>query len=691
MDFKSNFSYTIKSSLFRLNLISLFAIVNLTACGGGGGGGVPAPEAPDTVLPFVTATIPASEQFNTGPNDLISIKFNESIDKNILTPSNVQIYRLVQNTLGEYIRDTNIIVYVKDAMNAIENSTKLTISLPSNSMALNNRYEITVNGITDTAGNTMVDKCQWIFTTGQNRIETGKTGLCGSAAIGAPSVPQNITAIPVDNNQVLLKWKTPILGVGGLPTRYKVDKIIGNQLPYIDINLNIPADTLSLYDDNSTSNGVPHTYRVTAINDKGDGVTGNSNDVTPLAAPAIVELQSPSPSVGDKFGLTFAFDSTGNVLAIAHNRNDVKIYNRIDNGWKFSQSLARGSVSSGIYFGAALAFNHNGKILAIGTLQSNDIHIYVNENNSWKFSTLISSQTPDPRVGTLTAAYEYGFGTTLAFNFDGSQLATKRVIVTTMDNIIYKVVGVVDIYNKVGNAWQYAEQLAVDNKLDRNLFGDAITFSKDGTTLAIGDKYGDLMSALQLNYGGAVHLFNSSFTGWTLSKTIISDLPSSTEEFGAVLSFSPDSNTLAVSSNPIIYETPFVYLFSRKNNWNLLQKISDTLSTSDPADPSVEFGTSHSFSADSSTLAIMGFGTYTDSTVTKLGAVQLFTVSNSVWSYSKNVYSTQTKLNHYYVGHSAFSPNGNALAVSDLLVDIVVSPTYTATSAGIVAVFDLSQ
>jgi len=590
--------------------------------------------------------------------------------------------------LGEYIHDTSIIDYVKDAMNTVDNATRLTISLPNNSLSQNNRYEITVTGITDTVGNTMSGQCQWVFTTGQNRIETGKTGLCGSAAVGPPSVPQNITAIPVDNNLVLLKWQTPILGVGGLPTKYKVDKIIDNQLPYIDVNINIPADTLTLYDNNSTSNGLSHTYRVTAINDKGDGEIGNSNVVTPLAAPAIAELKSPSPSVSDNFGSTFAFDSTGNILAIAHNNNDVKIYNRINNGWEFSQSLVRASASYGIYFGAALAFSRYGKILAIGTLRSNDIHIYIKESNNWKFSTLISTQTPDPRVGTLVAAYDDGFGTTLAFN--GQQLATKSVIVTTTDNIIYKVIGVIDIYDKLGNGWQHSQQLAVDSKIDRNLFGDAIAFSLDGTTLAISDLYGDLVTDLIVTYGGAVHLFNSSNSGWSLSKTLISDLPSSTEKFGAILSFSPDSNTLAVSTNPIDFETPYVYLFSKNINWNQSQKISDKLSTSDPADPSNAFGSSLSFNADNTTLAIRSFGTYTDSAVTKFGAIQLFKLSNSVWSHSKNIYSTQLK-NHYYKGHSVFSSNGNALAASDLLVDIVVSPTYTAASAGIINVFDISQ
>jgi len=62
-----------KSSLLKHKLFLLFVIVNLTACGGGGSDSIPASKAPDTDKPFVIATIPTSEQFNTGSNDLISV------------------------------------------------------------------------------------------------------------------------------------------------------------------------------------------------------------------------------------------------------------------------------------------------------------------------------------------------------------------------------------------------------------------------------------------------------------------------------------------------------------------------------------------------------------------------------------------------------------------------------------------
>ncbi|MGB1092476.1 MAG: hypothetical protein ACPGYX_10150 [Oceanobacter sp.] len=240
--------------------------------------------------------------------------------------------------------------------------------------------------------------------------------------------------------------------------------------------------------------------------------------------------------------------------------------------------------------------------------------------------------------------------------------------------------------------------IKASNTNSDDFFGDQVSLSADGSTLAIAGLYEDSCStgvdgdetSDSCEDSGAVYLFENSDNGWHQTAYLKASNTSSSDFFGASIFLSADGSTLAVGTG---YEdscstgingdetsdacsaSGAVYLFENGDSgWSQTAYVKAFNTDSEDL-----FGQSVSLSADGATLAVGAFGE--DSCDTGVngdetfdlcgnsGAVYLFEQGDSGWSQTAYVKASNTENDNFF-GWSVFlSANGSTLAVSALYED----------------------
>jgi hypothetical protein len=237
--------------------------------------------------------------------------------------------------------------------------------------------------------------------------------------------------------------------------------------------------------------------------------------------------------------------------------------------------------------------------------------------------------------------------------------------------------------------------------------GNALSFSRDGSTLAIGAPH-ESSGARGVNgnqddesvyNSGAVYVFVRQGGGWTQQAYLKASNPGSSDRFGSVVALSADGNTLAVSApfessaakgvngdqnDESIPQAGAAYVFVRRGAvWSQQAyiKASNTGRAADPGNADDwgdgdQFGYALDLSADGNTLAVgaitedsraAGVNTLAfqdDDSATSSGAVYVFIRAGDTWrqqAYIKAANSEGGDLFGYNVG---LSGDGNVLAVS---------------------------
>ena len=296
------------------------------------------------------------------------------------------------------------------------------------------------------------------------------------------------------------------------------------------------GDSLSLSDDGNTlAVGAPlEDSRATGIN--GDQTTseylnGNSGAVyvftrngTNWSQEAYIKASNNlvlSQFGGDSFGGALSLSGDGNTLAVGADSED--------GAWSQSGYDEDDNSSSGA--GAAYVFVRSG---ATWTQQA-----YLKDSNS------ISNDS---------------FGTRLSLSDDGNTLAISRIgwDAGTSGNAA----GSVLIFYRTGTTWDnfnntyIYSNLIASNPDPQDRFGETISLSGDGNTLAVGASYEDSdstgiggdQSNNNLTNSGAVYIFSRNNYSWSQQAYLKSSSTAAAEYFGTSVSLTDDGNTLAVSS-----------------------------------------------------------------------------------------------------------------------------------------------
>ncbi|MFV2061736.1 MAG: Ig-like domain-containing protein [Gammaproteobacteria bacterium] len=743
-----NHQFINRFAIFKEIILLLILTGLLASCGGGGGGSTPEPPAADTAPPFIVNTIPYSEADSISITDFIRVTFNEEITP--VTTEQLTIYPVVNGVITAPIKLSN-----SDSFVFNKQKNTLEVRLKVGELQSKSHYRVTIKNVSDTSNNTMTTPCSWDFTTIEAQaINTGKTGLCGSdPKLELPSKPLQVRAAVVNETNVIINWQAPDQTTGGVASYYQVEKSTNNQ----QFEILATRNTSLRYSDTAAVKNLSHIYKITAGNDnKGLGSeTALSNEVFPNVGLStnkpVTNLISANPARLNRFGENLLFSPDGSTLAVGEYNGDVgniidagtaQIFSKSPTGkWQLIDKLTSNAPTSATWFGRALQFSPNSKILAVGEPRANlpnakdaagQVHIFNKLNNGrW---------TPTITLQSRLSAKSNWFGTNLLFSPDNLTLAIGEpngdvnrsnnagsiqlfsnssgtwTYIKTLNSETPSVnnyfshdamlfspdgktlavgerngdsathgnnIGSVQMFSNTSGVWLPTDTLYSSKPAISNWFGYNLQFSPNSTTLAVGEYYGDTVDGI--TDAGTVHVFSISNTGnWKLSKILKSETPETSNWFGNSLQFSPDSTILAVGEK-LGDPTPSlnagtVQLFTKRGNWTTLK----TLTSTTPAAKN-NFGNRIQFNPDGSMLAVGEYGGG-PAGAENTGTVQIFTIKNSVWAHRATLVSTKAATGNFFGYDLQFSPTEAILAIGERNGD-----PAAARDAGSVSIFDLTK
>ena len=217
------------------------------------------------------------------------------------------------------------------------------------------------------------------------------------------------------------------------------------------------------------------------------------------------------------------------------------------------------------------------------------------------------------------------------------------------------VAGVVYVFTRSGNNWNYQTQLLSPNSHAGDGFGGAIAFSTNGGEVLIG----------AANYFsgnlGAAYVYTGAGATWTLQATLTTPAETALDGFGGSVALSGDGNTALVGAYNSAAGNGAADIFTRSGtSWSLQQ----ALTSPDATRPG--FGSSVALSGDGNTaligaIFINGFG----NSQTEFGAVYAFVRSGAAWTQQQTLVEQVNSNNAYFGGRISLSADGNTALIDD--------------------------
>lgn len=340
-----------------------------------------------------------------------------------------------------------------------------------------------------------------------------------------------------------------------------------------------------------------------------------------------------------RFGSDISLAADGNTLAVGENfENNVYVFVRTGGAWEL-QALLEASNSDLIDgFGGAVSLDADGNSLVIGASREQSaatgvngdqsdnslseagaVYVFERNNGDWQQRAYLKASNTD-----IGDNFGDSFGRAVGISPDGNTLAVGA---TGEDSAVTGVngddgdnsavnAGAVYVFVRSSETWQQQAYLKAGNTRRSNGFGNAVSFSFDGGTLAVGSAFFDNNRDDSLfESQGAVYTFTRTNVVWQQQAFLQASNVDPRGLFGASISLSADGNTLAVgapdegsfatgingSQETVLGFIPgAVYTFTRDEAvWQ--QQAYVKASNTDGGD---RFGSAVSLSLDGNTLAV---------------------------------------------------------------------------------------
>lgn len=381
---------------------------------------------------------------------------------------------------------------------------------------------------------------------------------------------------------------------------------------------------------------------------------------------SIGELTSNNNGTGDRLGTSVSLSSDGTTLAVGAPRED--------------------SITTGI----------NGSGDNNKALQSGAVYIFIRNGLNWTQQAYIKASNTD---------LEDYFGTAVSLSNDGNTLAVGAYLEdsnatgvnnNSLDNSATDS-GAAYVFTRTSNSWAQHAYIKASNTDAGDYFGEKVSLSGDGTTLAIG-AYRESSSATGINgneadnslsQSGAVYLYKLITSTWVQEAYIKATNTGLEDRFGTV-SLSQDGNTLAIgayrersSASGVDGNqnddgrkySGAVYLFTRSGTlWTQQHYIK--ASSPDTFD---YFGFNLSLSGDATTLAVGAYnndssaiginGSETDNAASNSGAAYVFVQQGATWVQQAFIKASNTDTSDTFGWSLTLSNNGDTLAVGAYIED----------------------
>jgi hypothetical protein len=383
----------------------------------------------------------------------------------------------------------------------------------------------------------------------------------------------------------------------------------------------------------------------------------------------------------DRFGHSVSLSADGNTLAVGaiwegsgatginggdsvEENNDanaagaVYVFTRTATDWSQQAYIKASNTGVRDSFGGSVSLSADGNTLAVGAPYEDSNATGINgeqtNNNAdeagavYVFTRTATDWSQQAYIKASNTDADDWFGNSVSLSADGNTLAVGAF--KEDSNATYS--GAVYVFTRTATDWSQQAFIKASNTGGGDLFGNPVSLSADGNTLAVGAIW-EGSNATGINGGdsaeenndaedaGAVYVFTRTATDWSQQAYIKASNTGTGDRFGASVSLSADGNTLAVGaiwegSNAIginggdsveenndAEDAGAVYVFTRTASvWS--QQAYIKASNTGPYD---EFGTSVSLSADGNTLAVSA--PYEDSNATGINGDQM---NNSLFS-----------------------------------------------------------
>jgi len=352
------------------------------------------------------------------------------------------------------------------------------------------------------------------------------------------------------------------------------------------------------------------------------------------------------------FGSDISLSADGNILAVGSATREIRsfalgedvvyVFERINGTWQQQALLESGNAdttNSQEGFGAAVSLSADGTTLAVGAIRDNSAAVGVNGDASdsstpsagsvYVFDRSMETWSQQVYLKSSNTIRGELFGGSVSLSSDGNTLAVGATGESTLgidangNDIDGHASGTVYVFERSDETWQQQMSLQASNTNNDDLFGNSVSLSSDGNTLAVGaineDSTATGVNGIQSNnlstHSGAVYVFERASETWQQRAYLKASNTDSFDFFGIAVDLSADGNTLAVGaigedslttglssdqSNNESNSSGAVYVFERlSGDWQ--QRAYLKASNTGPVD---FFGGSVSLSADGDTLAV---------------------------------------------------------------------------------------
>jgi len=434
----------------------------------------------------------------------------------------------------------------------------------------------------------------------------------------------------------------------------------------------------------------------------------------------------------DLFGYSVSLSKDGKTLAVAapeessnatgidgdQNNNDapesgaVYVFARIgvDARWAQQAYLKASNTDSGDYFGYSVSLSGDGDTLAVAAVsessnatgidgdQSNNdasnsgaVYVFTRSGATWIQQAYIKASNTDR---------DDIFGNSISLSGDGNTLAVAAYqedsnatgIDGDQSNNDAVNSGAVYVFVRIGATWAQQTYLKASNTNEGGLFGNSVSLSSDGDTLAVA-AVGDNSSAIGIDgdqsnndafFSGAVYMFARTGASWAQSAYVKASNTDDEDFFGSSISLSGDGSTLAVGArredsngtgidgdqnNNDAPVSGAVYVFVRTGaTW--AQQAYIKASNTDYQD---SFGFSISLSGDGNTLAVGALeedsnvtginGNQSNNDTSNSGAVYVFARRDVTWIQQAHLKASNTSGVSLFGYSVSLSGDGRTLAV----------------------------
>lgn len=376
----------------------------------------------------------------------------------------------------------------------------------------------------------------------------------------------------------------------------------------------------------------------------------------------------------DRFGgQHMALSDDGNTLAIGVDREDSSatgIFN-------FSDHVAGGVPDAAL--STALGDDTAGG--------SGAVYIFVRTGTTWEQQAYIKSSNAE-------ASDAFGSSLTLDSSGDtlvvGARLESSNATLVNGDegnNLSFRS-GAAYVFKRTGVSWAQEAYLKASNTGNQDNFGQSVTLSDDGNTLAVSanneDSSGVGINGAQDDLGnntGAIYVYTRSGSTWSYESYIKPSNTGDDDEFGIEVRLSGDGNTFVASakyedsnatgiggddSNDLSGESGAVYVFVRDMaSWR-----QEAYIKASNAQLSDEFGFAVTINGDGNMIAVSalfedgsstGFDDIDNDGAPEAGAVYVFKRDGGTWTEQNYLKATNTESNDRYGDSISMSTNGDLL------------------------------